>query len=348
MKLKKVAESYGTLTSFGYFKDIDRAWSLDSYPYYMIKNGYCTNIYRKTLGNSKHYGCFNPYWSAYKYGRKFFFSHPLYPVWYYKVLDEFNNTFDNIKIDILDSKSVFAKKVSKDNWGEPKTNTSMLVLSNDGDIEFSTALLTLELNSKYQKYSDKKIKYFIHHFLRMISITESSYIKVLEDDPKENYVDYVLGINNRSCHLYGYRSLSENAVNYEDFILIDDVDLVNKALESSSDSITKQTGIHNRLARFKNKGEPYGKLKEIKDLELKLGDYVKGKSNSYIITNSSSVCKIVSIVTNTRILVEVISHKTNAYSIGSRHYVNPLHFVKVNHKQNNTAMAENLNEFVGG
>jgi hypothetical protein len=312
MKLKRHNQSHGTLTSFGHFRDINKVWSKDFYPYSLIENGRSDSRFSNSLGsNVNHFLCFNPYWSYYTKDRKFFFSHPLYPTWYDKIIEEFNDTFENLKIDILDSKLVFAKKNKEEGWGD-EDSSSKLIVSEDGeDFEFSTALLTLEVNSKYDDTARKRIMYFIHHFLRMISITEASYIKANEKDPGKDYLECVLNINNRSIGNASYRALSAIPIKFEDFLLVDKIELANKKLGGSPMySTVKQTGIHERIAGVKKEPpKPPPVLEELPDLNFTVGDLVTGVAeNPYRLTTNRSICRIINITSVNFMTVEIIHH----------------------------------------
>lgn len=343
-KLKYHSSSYGTLTSFGYFSHINLIFNQDWFPHRIVREGR-GNWFNNQINplNVKWFGCFDPYWRNYNPSVKFFFSHCIYPNWYGKVVEEFNETFNNIKIDIIDEKNFYTKEFRTQGW-DGKID-EYLIVDKSGNIEFKTALITLELNKRYSEATTKKLKYFIHHFMRMLHIGEGNYLRSDEKDPGKNYLQFVLDINNRALDS---RALAEEYMDLDIFSLIDNIDISNKALGSSGTK--KQTSIYTGLKfLYDSKKKRPLTDKELTAMTFKIGDTITGKEsagNRYYVTTRDSILKVIEIFNPEQIRVEVISHRVYSEEPGHRYDVDPRFFEKVNIKT--ASLDESVREFVEG
>jgi len=218
--------------------------------------------------------CFDYFWGSFKDTGEFYFCFPALPVWYNKIVDEFNSYFQNLKVEIIDEYDRIY--YVKDYMGENSYRIDMPKELDPHDYKDLTPLkkpiFLLRVNREnYSKDATgiSRICYTIHHFFRMLSIPELYYISLLDNDPGENYVEFTLNLANRIIDwkpkISGnyldmvYRSLTEIKVTLEDFTLLDDKTAIKYiGSEVYGDSRIKQTAIITNL-----------KSKRLKELEGK-------------------------------------------------------------------------------
>jgi len=87
--------------------------------------------YTEEYAELKAFSCFDPYWELeleIDSGEDFYFGFTFLPIWYKKVVEEFNSLFKNIKIEILYEKLVVSEVTLVETyWGytnKMKYNTS--------------------------------------------------------------------------------------------------------------------------------------------------------------------------------------------------------------------------------
>ena len=177
--------------------------------------------------------CFDVYWRR-STDAEFYFAFPLLPQWFDKVVKDFNTKFDNINIKIIKEKDVTVLKKTDDE-------------SDYTEVTLKSALFTIEFNKKYSYDAVEFLRYFIHHFLKMMSLTEN-YIpeRYIDAAPKFGFVKSVLAINSWNCKGNSYKSLSEYPIRLGEFLLMDKIHLMNKRFKNrsrSDDNSFRQTEI---------------------------------------------------------------------------------------------------------
>lgn len=183
--------------------------------------------------------CFTAYFYSYKPGLNFYFSMPALSPLVYDFIDEFNSKMKNIQYEILQKeKTYFEEFVYLD-------AISYNLSNKETELSFEKPILTIKISDKYSPIARKNLVYFIHHLIRMFSITEEEYIK-LGDKPEEgeNLIQFMCKLNNRAK---GHRSVSEDDITEEMILAIDDIETVNENFsldeKSKSGSMVKQTKI---------------------------------------------------------------------------------------------------------
>jgi len=143
-------------------------------------------------------GCSDPFWTRYKSGHYMYFSFYRLLPWWREFVDDFNNKFNNIKLDVLR--------------------------------EENPVFVTL-FNPLYPERIKKPLILFIHHLMRMLSEEESwnySNINFSKYLPKnletKDYLDCICYLNNNSHDRY--RTISENNVDKENILALDNLDVV--------------------------------------------------------------------------------------------------------------------------
>lgn len=168
--------------------------------------------------------CFDMFWEDYVSYYNFYFSFMVLPEWYKKVIDEFNSLFNNIRITVIKEKELnFARfKNSFD-------SKCFYLSEYETEEKFYSAIFHVEVSQEYRYTAQKYLKYLIHHFLRLMSLSEGfiSYEKVKET-PKDA-VEFLLRVNDTAN---AYRSLCDFYICKEDFLLLDNIDLINSRIEN--------------------------------------------------------------------------------------------------------------------
>lgn len=207
--------------------------------------------------------CFDPFWKFFlrNPSNKLTVCHMGYPVWYRKVIDEFNEIFSNIRIGIVEEIPMFmGVTINSHYYNSLDYSFNKL----DNGIPIIRAVLSIELINEFvdmRNDSDgwgikRRVFYLIHHFLRMLSYSEIFYMNIYDEDPGWNYLEFVLELSNRVLKekdaylkryknsnysdLY-YRSLSENIVSLDTFLRLDDLKYICEIFCKNVGIIYKQT-----------------------------------------------------------------------------------------------------------
>lgn len=190
-------------------------------------------------------GCFGYYHGASinkDVKNPFYFSFPLVPVWYEDVVNDFNKAFKNIQYKIIKDKSFYVKKITTKDYYGNKTSVVEAEKDDKDAVEFRVPLFEIEFNENYSKGGIYYLRYFLHHFLRMLSLVEG-YIDPLTKKPDGDLVDFVLTVNNKKR---GYRSLSERIITRKDFLKLDNVKFISYILGNNT-SDRRQTWIFRQI-----------------------------------------------------------------------------------------------------
>lgn len=173
------------------------------------------------------------------------------PIWFPEFVDEFNNFFDNIKIEILDIKNypIHFEPHATRVWGptKPVIVQGSKILWGKGDIEkeICVPFIRLVYNEKYNSTVKFLFNYIIVILIRMLNYGEK-YHHPFNNKPRD-MMKYLVKLNNKNK---GYRTFSEEKITLEELKLLDNIELVN----SNSDyayhkklRALKQTDIFSKL-----------------------------------------------------------------------------------------------------
>ena len=267
----------GTLYSFNR-KEIEKSWK--DFP-------------QSLSGTSIYAGCFG---GSYSYKNtssspEFYFVYPYMPVWYIKLVDEFNSFYENIHLDIINDKSIYLKSaIEKNDWND-NSYVEWKEVKNDGEGVFETKvpLFSLQFSEEYKGYPRKHVRYVLSIFVRHLCYAER-YISITKDSEPENVMDKIIEINNKRRE---YRSIyvSSRGLSLELLKNFDDIKLVNKALDVQGAG--RQTPIINRvkdyvdyndIGQFRILHNATGK-RVCHDYKLKLSINYKYKKEEEILSN---------------------------------------------------------------
>jgi len=180
----------------------------------------------------KYYGCFDPYWGRInnlESPRKMYFAFPGLPLTFYKVVEDFNNKFKNIKIIVIYSREFNFYHTNRDFYLSLEHYiTPIENKPNSTSIPIAIPIFTIEFNPDYTKESTYFYTYLLHHFLRLLSYSERfiriDFNAVLNETKHPVYE--VLNVNNKHK---GGRSLSDRYISRKNFLLLDNIEIANKA-----------------------------------------------------------------------------------------------------------------------
>lgn len=185
---------------------------------------------------------------------KYYAAFPSVPVWFPEFVEDFNSFFDNIKIEVLDTRTSFInlQLVETPMWGsktgEVMQNLGYKFNTTKGDIEVSMPLIRFDYAEEY----DIKVQYFFNYivviFVRMLNLVERFTNPFYY--PKGDKIKYLVGVNNRNK---GYRTLSEKIITLKDLKKLDDIELMNNNVDSVYRKWSGQTRIFSYLIKDKQK-----------------------------------------------------------------------------------------------
>ena len=202
------------------------------------------------------YSCFDPYWEEelpINSGLNFYFGFTFLPLWYKRVVKEFNKLFKNIQIEILDEHLIErTTRKERTYWGEDYYQHYEKVPDKEiKDFHYSeipnygyAACFNIKTSPEYN--GNLYLRYTIHHFLRSMNYHEF----ICNGKRKQKYpfkkdseaFNYVLEMNNLPQN--EYRSLCDLDFSKEDFLALDDIDAMNNLIEfldARGEYICKQT-----------------------------------------------------------------------------------------------------------
>lgn len=256
-KIKQVDKEFGWKFAFqknnffdiGIFssKNLDKVKEgFDSLPFY---NG----------GLNSLYGCYAGFIQNFSNteGYEHFIAYNVMPLWIEEFVEDFNNFFDNIKLEIIDKKEipVTVTKGSTTVWGtySKRTVPSFYLhkksswSTRDSYVKnVSIPLIKFSYSSDYEQLIVHHFNYSLGILLRMLSYSEK-YHHMFRNKPI-NRMKYVLELNN--SHKGGYRTFSHNRVTLEELKILDNIEEVNSKVQDiykDRKGVLKQTDIFNVL-----------------------------------------------------------------------------------------------------
>lgn len=260
-ELKKACKKYkelryvGALASSGVTANID----LD-----IIKKAWDISPYKRT----KHFiGCYAGYITTgrdliEKKNWKYYVAYSSMPIWFPKMVEEFNEFYDNINLEILEFKTTnleFTKKKIRDYYLGSKYLTKIVVKYSNkrGQKKVCMPLVKFNYADGYSPEAKYIFNYNMVILLRMLCPSEK--FTDLFYSPRGSKMKYLTKVNNDN---EGYRSFSEIDITLEGLKKFDDIELVNSKIGELDvkNRYIKQTGIYKAVTREKRKKE----VKEIK------------------------------------------------------------------------------------
>lgn len=240
-------------------------------------------------------GCYGSYFAnpSYINTNHFLFSFHSIPTWYPRLINKFNKRFKNIKYEVLAERPVY---IYQNGWD------TLAYSSKSPGNYIGTAkqvLFTINFNKNYTGYSKYYLQYFLHHFIRLISYSEGFVEYSTPEHPKkDDSLTYVLGLNNKNP---GYRSLVEGEITYQEFMLLDNIEIVNNAFKDWKYSDHRQTEIMGRVVL-----ESKIDFKHI----FKVGDFVRGNTGSpYSVVNENLIrARVIEVMPYNRVKILVIKY----------------------------------------
>lgn len=179
---------------------------------------------------------------------KYYVAYPSMPEWFPEFVDDFNNFYDNLGIELLESKPIFLNYNIRtfNDWAyssRQEKRVSMRYSDKDGVRKAIVPMIRFDYSDDYDPISKYFFNYSITILVRMLSFSESFTNPFY--NPKGNKMKYLVGVNNRSA---GYRSFSEKKISLKGLKRIDDVDHVNEICKKIYGIRMKQTDFYNLIA----------------------------------------------------------------------------------------------------
>lgn len=268
----------------------------------------------KTGSNLTKTGCFDPYWSEYR--PEFFqFGFAFLPVWMEKVIQQFNETFENIQIEIVFSEEFRGHISKRHDVPEPNTKYYRFFRAESGEYFLKRMVFQIHFDPNYSETAVKFFRYVIHHYLRMFSYPED-YIEFGNAEP-EDTMEFILDINSNTQSTY--RSLADMKLTKEDFLIMDDIETANMKMEI----LSRRSGVPKQTLIFRTLKNP------VEINKFKVDDYVRPNPITnvvYTITNTQMVLGQVVRSSYDEFHVKVLIHKTNPFAEGDSFTVNNAYF----------------------
>jgi hypothetical protein len=199
------------------------------------------------------FGCMDSYWnwaSSTRLINDFYFGFFLQPDWVEKVVDEFNSKFKNFSIEIVYKKDW--NIINKKDWYD-----FSFYYTNDSkkEVHSKAGGYIYKLNShiEIEFYTKRKIFYLFHHFFRSISISERIF-QLGDPTPHTNYIEFVLSKNNKAP---GSRSLTDYFANEDDFLALDDEEVLESFTNLVYTGTLKQSDTLYIAGQIKRHGREY-------------------------------------------------------------------------------------------
>lgn len=192
--------------------------------------------------------CFATYFSRASSDRRYLvFAFPVVPIWYSKVIDQFNKEFTNIRYKILDEKDVYFN---------PNSSYNKVITSSVGGNIYPAKcpLFTIEFSKEYKEKSIYYLRYVLSIFLRLMSLVESKkFIKVEDlDREEEDWLEFLIQRNNSNR---SYRSLSEKYLDRENFLNLDSPEKINHSFNTNrylrQTSIMRYAGSNKKMWKIR-------------------------------------------------------------------------------------------------
>ena len=183
-------------------------------------------------------GCFHAWYSKGELGGQFYMSTNAFKGWYVDAINEFNNTFKNIQLEILYVKEWFDFPAGRDSFGDNyrKTVSNVAQIPNGVEVtKLYTPLIKINLAPEYSKSSvvRDKVILLVACFVRIMSIGES-YYDMKREEPKQNFIATMLE-RASGLRCSGGQSFCEvGTITPEIFKMLDNPELMYKLLNRTS------------------------------------------------------------------------------------------------------------------
>jgi hypothetical protein len=176
-------------------------------------------------------GCFGWYWGRIQEGYKFFvFGFRFLPLWITDFVEEFNQAFKNIKLEVLCLKPLYI------NVGAPgRQRTATDEIPESGPNSYSM-LFRFRFCKEYPAKAIPFAEYTLHHFVRQLSFQEFSWnsARYLMDMKFPQTVEFphlhasIFRSNNEEEK---YRALAEKKITLNNVLNLDSIERANKVIE---------------------------------------------------------------------------------------------------------------------
>jgi hypothetical protein len=176
-------------------------------------------------------GCFGWYWGRIQEGKKFFvFGFRFLPIWITDFVDEFNQAFKNIKIEVLCLKPLYIE------LGTPGVQRTVTDEIPESGANACSMLFRFRFCKEYPDKAIKFAEYTLHHFVRQLSFQEFSWnsARYLIDTKFPKTVEFphlhasIFRSNNEKEK---YRALAEKKITLNNVLNFDSIERANKAIE---------------------------------------------------------------------------------------------------------------------
>ena len=174
--------------------------------------------------------CFGQYYSVYKEDKTFYLTMPMV-YWIEDAIKQWNNKFENIKVEIVKSVMFGFGRGKKDRWGDSET----LYTTDSNYLMHSVAMFKFNLNPAYNKFAQFIIPRMVGTILRYLSVNDR--FSSLETKPTNNIFEYICEVNSdEDCQNVDNTLLQEDDGNLSELTvevieMLDNIELMNKAFE---------------------------------------------------------------------------------------------------------------------
>ena len=231
--------------------------------------------------------CFLEYFEYYEPNEPFYFSYPVIVDYYQKIIDDFNSKMKNVQYEVVSKKKAYIRPVTN-YYGNVFYEYYRRNKGLKDQIIVEQPVFTLNFIGDYSEKSKKYLQYLFHHYLRMASLTEVSFVKPDDKCEDGNYMEFICRMSNRSP---GTRSLSEKQIHEADILNLDDVDRVNKItnliLELDYGDPRQTNIIHFYGTKKETIEEIENMIKEIQEKSFDKGEFYRGLGNVHHYTGST-------------------------------------------------------------
>jgi hypothetical protein len=260
--------------------------------HYNTVKKYWKNLPKSVSGNRNFITCYSPYLRTgqkliNKSGWKYHVAYNTMPIWFPEFVEEFNNFFDNIKLEILDikSSSLYFSERSSSIWGTGEgVKTYVVSLEPNGGKKLKrtvTPIVRFYYNDNYNPTVKFLFNYSVVILVRLLCYGEKFHHPLVRKP--RNMMKYLVELNNSNR---GYRSFSEKDTSLEQLKLLDDTELVNSNVDkvfykkNGRFVITKQTDFINKITggNYVKKSNFAEQVKRIEEQEARKKEMAEKKA----------------------------------------------------------------------